>query len=121
MGKTRATQESLGALHLATAKYFERILEEAAEQGITIPAAQMGNILRFLHDNDVVAESDTQNILEDMRNKLKEQKKSVDIDLSGQLPDKVDYAQVLHDVADIEATGADDGDTQWTITHDGHC
>nr|DAP57918.1 MAG TPA: DNA packaging protein [Caudoviricetes sp.] len=99
--KTRATQEALGALHLATAEYFKRMLEDAEEKGVDVPAAQMGNILRFLHDNDIVAESDTQNILEDMRNKLNSQKESTNkckVDLSGSLPDSVDYEQVLHDI-----------------------
>lgn len=106
--KTRATQEALGSLHLATAEYFKRMLEEAEEQGVSVPAAQMGNILRFLHDNDIVAESDTQNILEDMRNKLNEQRNAalnvtVD-DLSGQLPAQVDYEQMLHDI-EVEGEG----------------
>lgn len=99
--KTRATQEALGALHLATAEYFKRMLEDAEEKGVDVPAAQMGNILRFLHDNDIVAESDTQNILEEMRNKLNSQKESTNnckVDLSGSLPDSVDYEQVLHDI-----------------------
>lgn len=106
--KTRATQESLGALHLATAEYFKRMLEDAEEQGVSVPAAQMGNILRFLHDNDIVAESDTQNILEDMRNKLSEQKRAAlnvsKEDLSGQLPVQVDYEQMLHDI-EVEGEG----------------
>lgn len=106
--KTRATQEALGDLHLATAEYFKRMLEDAEEQGVSVPAAQMGNILRFLHDNDIVAESDTQNILEDMRNKLSKQKQAAlnvsKEDLSGQLPVQVDYEQMLHDI-EVEGEG----------------
>ena len=106
--KTRATQEALGALHLATAEYFKRMLEDAEEQGVSVPAAQMANILRFLHDNDIVAVSDTQNILEDMRNKLSKQKQAAlnvsKDDLSGQLPVQVDYEQMLHDI-EVEGEG----------------
>lgn len=100
--KTRATQEALGALHLAAAQYFMRMLEEAEEHGVSVPAAQMGNILRFLHDNDIVAEGDTQNVLEDIREKLRKQKEATDtvpqLNLENTLPTEVNYEEVLHDV-----------------------
>lgn len=117
MAKTRAKQETLGELHLITAEYFKQLLEDARESGEPIPAAMMGNILRFLHDNDIVAEGDTQNVLEEIREKMRKQKDAATlasknsksngvIDLSimsSNLPDDVAYEEILHDIDCMDA------------------
>ena len=112
MAKTRAKQETLGELHLITAEYFKQLLDEAMSSGEPMPAAMMGNILRFLHDNDIVAEGDTQNVLEEIREKMRKQKetatqaskKATDISLlSPSLPADVDYENILHDIECADA------------------
>ena len=85
MAKNTAKEDLLGTLHAAVAEHFTELLNSGEE----ISAAQMGNILRFLKDNDIVADKEVAGAIEEIREKLAANRKSIG------LPDAIKSKEIL--------------------------